>query len=106
MISRLKVRFQYWPPRPERLGGQPRGRSFSPKGIAVRLFLTCWFVFAIHATTNIVREVYPAVAMGDHLSFRVDEYAGLHPDLFELPGHGWHINSNPGASMIGFIPYA
>jgi len=60
----------------------------------------------MHTTTNIVREIYPAVALGDHLSFRVDEYAGLHPDLFELPGRGWYINSNPGASMIGAIPYA
>ncbi|MDW8356213.1 MAG: hypothetical protein RMK57_16970, partial [Bryobacterales bacterium] len=34
-----------------------------------------------------------------------DEYAGLHPDLFEKPGYGWHINSNPGVSMVAAIPY-
>jgi len=101
MISRLRVRFQ-----PSVPDGPVRPKSFSPRGVATRLFLTCWILFAMHTTTNIVREIYPAVAMGDHFSFRVDEYAGLHPDLFELQGHGWHINSNPGASMIGAIPYA
>jgi hypothetical protein len=76
------------------------------RGLAVRLFLTCWLVYALHFTTNIVREIYPAVALGDHFSFRVDEYAGLHPDLFEKEDYGWHIGNNPGASMLGAIPYA
>ena len=74
--------------------------------IAVRLFLTCWIVYALHFATNIVREIYPALAIGDHLSFRVDEYANMHPDLFEKPGYGWHIGNNPGASMVAAIPYA
>jgi hypothetical protein len=74
--------------------------------VAVRLFLTCWLVYALHVATNTVREIYPALSIADHLSFRVDEYAGMHPDLFEKPGFGWHINSNPGASMIAAIPYA
>ena len=30
----------------------------------------------------------------------------MHPDLFEKPGYGWHIGANPGASMLGAIPYA
>jgi hypothetical protein len=63
-------------------------------------------VYSLHVATNTVREIYPALAIADHLSFRVDEYAGLHPDLFEKPGYGWHINSNPGASMIAAAPYA
>ena len=75
-------------------------------GIAVRLFFTCWIVYALHFATNIVREIYPAVSLGDHFSFRVDEYAGLHPDLFEKEGYGWHIANNPGASMLAAIPYA
>ena len=53
-----------------------------------------------------VRENYLALAIGDHLSFRVDEYAGMHDDIFEHPGFGWHIGSNPGASMLGAVPYA
>jgi len=76
------------------------------RGLVVRLFLTCWLVYALHFATNIVREIYPALAIGDHLSFRVDEYARLHPDLFEKPGFGWHIGANPGASMIAAVPYA
>ena len=74
--------------------------------IAIRLFLTCWLIYALHVATNTVREIYPALSIADHLSFRVDEYAGMHPDLFEKKGFGWHINSNPGASMIAAIPYA
>jgi hypothetical protein len=74
--------------------------------IAFRLFLTCWIVYVLHFATNIVREIYPAIAIGDHLSFRVDEYARLHPDLFESEGRGWHINNNPGVSMVAAIPYA
>lgn len=79
---------------------------FTPGGIAVRLFITCWLIYALHFATNIVREIYPALSIGDHLSFRVDEYANLHPDLFEKENFGWHINNNPGASMMAAIPYA
>ena len=42
----------------------------------------------------------------DHFSFRLDEYGGLHPDLFEKPGYGWHIGNNPGVSLFAAIPYA
>jgi hypothetical protein len=79
---------------------------FSGRGIAVRLFLTCWLVFALHFATNTVREIYPALSLADHLSFDVSEYAGLHPDIFEMQGRGTFINNNPGASMMGAIPYA
>jgi hypothetical protein len=63
-------------------------------------------VFSLHFSPNIVREIYPALSIADHLSFRVDEYANLHPDLFETEGRGWHIGNNPGASMVAAIPYA
>jgi hypothetical protein len=79
---------------------------FTAKELAFRLFVTCWLVYSIHLATNTVREIYLALSIGGNFSFRVDEYAGLHPDLFEKPGHGWHINNNPGASMLGAIPYA
>ena len=59
----------------------------------------------MHFATNTVREIYPALSLGDHLSFDVSEYAGLHPDIFEIPGRGFFINNNPGASIIGAIPY-
>jgi len=76
------------------------------KGISGRLFLSCWLVFSLHVATNTVREIYLALAIGDHFSFRVDEYGGMHPDLFEKPGYGWHIGNNPGASMLAAVPYA
>src|SRR5689334_6097254 len=79
---------------------------FPTRSIAVRLFITCWLVYSIHVATNTVREIYLALAIGDHLSFRVDDYAHLHPDLFDKKGYGWHIGANPGASMLGAIPYA
>ncbi len=86
--------------------GEIQGWRFTTRGLAWRLFLTCWLVYALHFATNTVREIYPAMAIGDHFSFRVDEYANLHPDLFEKEGYGWHINNNPGASMVAAIPYA
>jgi hypothetical protein len=68
--------------------------------IAIRLFFTCWIVYSLHFATNIVREIYFALALDDHLSFRVNEYANMHPDLFEKLGYGWHIGNNPGASIL------
>ena len=75
------------------------------ESVVVRLFLTVWLVFAVHASTNVVRETYLAVTLGDRFSIRVDEYMGLHPDLFEIEGRGAFINNNPGASMLGALPY-
>lgn len=63
-------------------------------------------MYALHFATNTVREIYPALSLGDRLSFDVSEYLGLHPDIFELPGRGAYINNNPGASILGAIPYA
>jgi hypothetical protein len=78
---------------------------FSRRGVAFRLFVTCWLVYALHFATNTVREIYPALSLGDHLSFDVSEYVGFHPDIFEIPGRGAFINNNPGASILGAIPY-
>lgn len=83
-----------------------RPLGLTTRQIAFRLFVTCWIVYTLHFATNIVREIYPALALGDHLSFRVDEYANMHPDLFDKPGYGWHIGNNPGVSMLAAIPYA
>jgi len=88
------------------ISNQQQFWRFSTKGIAVRLFITCWLIYGLHFATNIVREIYPALALGDAFSFRLDEYANLHPDIFEKPGYGWHINNNPGVSFFAAIPYA
>lgn len=76
------------------------------RGVAVRLVLTVWIVYALHATTNVVRETYLAMAIGGHGSVRVDPYLGLHSDIFAIPGRGAYINNNPGASILGAVPYA
>jgi len=71
----------------------------------LRLFLCCWLVYSLHFATNTVREIYPALSLGDHFSFDVKEYLGLHPDIFQIPGKGAYINNNPGASILGAVPY-
>lgn len=85
---------------------QPTRWWLSAPSIAWRLFFTCWIVYALHCTTDVVREHYPAIALGDDFTFRLDPFGGLHPDLFETPGRGWHIGNNPGVSMFAAIPYA
>ena len=85
---------------------EPAASLRGSRPVVLRLAFTCWLIFTLHFATNMVRETYLGLAIGDELSFRVDPYANLHDDLFEHPGHGWHIGSNPGASMIGAIPYA
>ena len=83
---------------------QPEPWIFPARGIAVRIFLTCWLVYAVHLATNTVREIIPAVTIAERLSFRTDEYS-FHPDVFEKRGFGWYIDGNPGASMIAALPY-
>jgi hypothetical protein len=74
--------------------------------IALRLAFTVWIVYTLHFAPDIARETYLAMSVGKAASFRVDEYVGLHPDVFELEGRGAHINNNPGASFLGAVPYA
>jgi len=85
-------------PTPRRQGG---GR-----GIALRIFATVWLLYALHFASDVVRETYLALSLGERGSIRVDEYLGLHPDLFGIPGRGAYIDNNPGASMLGALPYA
>jgi len=83
----------------------PQGTT-TTRSVWWRLFLTVWLVYSVFVSTNVVRETYLAISLGERLSVRVDPYGDLHPDLFEMPGRGWYINSNPGASIVGAIPYA
>ena len=70
-----------------------------------RLALTVAVLYVLHFAPNVVRETYLAITLGERGSVRVDEYLGLHPDLFAIAGRGAYINSNPGASMLGALPY-
>ena len=83
----------------------PKPWIFHPRGIACRIFFTCWLVYVIHVATNAVREIFPAISVADHFSFQLDEYGNLLPDLFYKPGYGWHIDGNPGAGLVAAVPY-
>jgi MFS family permease len=73
--------------------------------ISIRLFLTCWVVYGLHFATDFVREHYLVVSIAEQGTFRLDQYHGLHPDIFRLPdGHAYH-GANPGISMLATIPY-
>ncbi len=72
--------------------------------MSIRIFLTAWLLFAAHAATNVVREHYPAFALVKHGTFQVDEYQGLHSDIFvHTDGHSY-INSNVATSLIASGP--
>lgn len=86
-------------------GSTQNSFRLTTRGVACRLFISCWLVYSLHFATNTVREIYPALTLGDHFSFDVGEYVDFHPDLFAIPGRGAYINNNPGASIIGAVPY-
>lgn len=68
----------------------------------IRLFLTCWIVYGLHFGTNNI----PYTGTGRLPVVPVDKYAGMHCDIFEKVGQGWHIVNNPGASIVAVIRYA
>ena len=73
--------------------------------MSTRLFLTCWVIYTLHFATDFVREHYLVVSIAEQGTFRLDEYHGLHPDIFRMPdGHAYH-GANPGISLIAAIPY-
>lgn len=92
-----------------RAGGSNPGRArpvpFWRSGGALRVGLTVLVVYGLHFATNVVRETYLAIAVAEDFSLRVDPYEGLHPDLFRIEGRGVFINNNPGASLLGAVPY-
>ena len=49
--------------------GNERLRYRHDDNLGWRIFLTCWIVFTLHFAPDIVREHYPALALGDRLSF-------------------------------------
>jgi hypothetical protein len=81
----------------------------SPRGIRIRLFLTCWIVFSLHFATDFVREHYLVVSIVEDHSYRLDRFYGLHVDIFQNPPHakvqGAHHGANPGISMLAAVPY-
>jgi hypothetical protein len=68
------------------------------------LFLSCWMVLTLHFATNIAREHYPAITLAERGTFAIDEYVGLHPDIFVAPNGHAYINNNPGVSIVAAVP--
>jgi hypothetical protein len=81
------------------------GGGMSARGIQVRLFLTCWIVYALHFTPFVARETFLMMSVAERGTARVDEYAGMHSDLVTFPGRGTYMTNNPGASLAAAVPY-
>ena len=58
--------------------GRParRWRQIFRDSIALRLFFTVWLVYSVHFASDVARETYLALSLGERLSIRVDEYVG------------------------------
>jgi hypothetical protein len=61
-------------------------------------------VYAGFWAPYIVREHFPAIALAERGSLKVDRYLGWSPDIFPGPRGGAYINNNPGASLTAAIP--
>jgi hypothetical protein len=69
-----------------------------------RIFLIAWLLYSVHFATNVVREHYPAFAIAEHGTFRVDEYQGFHADIFvHRDGHSV-IGNQVLVSMLAAVP--
>ncbi|MBI3661801.1 MAG: hypothetical protein HY234_01945 [Acidobacteria bacterium] len=79
--------------------------GMSARGIQVRLFLTCWIVYALHFSPFVTREAFLMMSVAERGTARVDEYAGMHSDLVTFPGRGTYMTNNPGASLAAAVLY-
>jgi hypothetical protein len=69
-----------------------------------RIFLVAWIVYSAHFATNVVREHYPAFAVAERGTFRLDEYQGFHSDIFvHADGHSY-INNQVFVSTLAAGP--
>ena len=86
--------------RPTSSRTEPLSAGISGRGLALRLFLTCWVVFSLHFATNVVREHYAAFSIIEGDGFRVDSYADLHSDIFRHTDGHFYINNQVTCSAI------
>ena len=70
----------------------------------LRLFLTCWVLISLHLATNVVREHYPAFSLVEHGTFQLDDYAGLHPDIFEHTDGHHYVGNQVAGSVVAAVP--
>src|SRR5262245_63592614 len=70
------------------------------RSVRLRLFLAVFAGASLLFATNLAREHYPAFALAQHGTLRCDEWAGLHPDLFQHSDGHWYANNQVGASLV------
>ena len=70
----------------------------------LRLFLTCWVIYAAHWAPFMIREQFPAITLATEGTMNVQRFLGWTTDVFPGPRGGAFINNNPGASLLGAIP--
>jgi hypothetical protein len=73
----------------------------SDRAIMRRLFVASWLVYSALFATNIQREHYPAMALAETGTLRVDAYEpGFHSDIFRAPDGHAYIGNNHGTSVL------
>ncbi len=66
--------------------------------------MIAWVLYSAHFATNVVREHYPAFSLADRGTLQLDEYQGLHSDIFvHRDGHSF-INNQVFVSALAAIP--
>ncbi len=70
------------------------------RSVRLRLFVAVFAASSLLFATNLAREHYPAFALAQHGTLQCDEWAGLHPDLFQHSDGHWYANNQVGASLV------
>jgi hypothetical protein len=70
----------------------------------LRIFLICWVLYSAHFATNVVREHYPVFAFIEHGHLRLDDYAGLHADIFQHRDGHWYTGNQIAGSLPPLLP--
>ena len=74
----------------------------SSRSIAVRLFWSCWLLYTLHFATNIVRDLYLAVAIGEPGSAGEGE-CRLDSIEVRLPGRRRQVREFSVISLLGLL---
>ena len=69
-----------------------------------KIFFCSWILFTMSFATDVVREHYPAFSLINSGTFKVDEFAEFHPDIFKHRDGHWHIGTNVTGSVFAAVP--
>lgn len=73
-------------------------------GVALRLWVLCWVVYAVHWAPFLIREHLPAITLAEDGTLDVSRFRQWSEDVFETPSGRVVINNNPGASILAAVP--